>query len=287
MEPYRLIDAHVHFWDPGVLRYPWLDDEPALRRAFLPTDLDALATRAIDGLVFVEANCLPSQHIAECDFVEQLTAHEPRILGTVAFVDLLDADARRVSLEQLARRERVVGVRHNVQGQPRGFALQPEFVRGVQEVAGHDLTFDLCITAAQLPEITELVRRCPDARFVLDHCGKPSVRSDAFEPWATDLARLAECANAACKLSGLLTEARPDQRGEEVLSRYARHAMLCFGAERLLYGSDWPVVTISGGERAWHELADTITAEWADDDRRAFFGENAVQVYGLDLSTGS
>lgn len=281
MEPYRLIDSHVHFWDPGVLRYPWLDDEPALRRAFLPADLDALTTRAIDGVVFVEANCLTSEHIAECDFVEQLAEQEPRILGTVAFVDLLDADARRSSIAQLARRERVVGIRHNVQGQPVGFALQPEFVRGVQEVAGHDLTFDLCITAGQLPEVTELVRRCPDAHFVLDHCGKPSIRRDAFEPWATDLARLAEYANVACKLSGLLTEARADQRGEAALSRYARHAMTCFGPERLLYGSDWPVVTAAGGERSWHALADAFTADWSVADRRAFFGENAVRVYGL------
>ena len=277
---YRVIDAHVHFWDPTALHYPWLAGEPALNRAFLPDDLGPLTAGALDGVVFVEANCLPGESAAECDFVDALAQREPRIMGVVAHVDLCDADGRRDALAALKRRERVVGVRHNIQHQPTGFSLQPEFVRGVQEVGGRALTFDLCVTADQVPEITELVRRCPDTNFVLDHCGKPSIATDAFEPWATDLARLAEHANVTCKLSGLLSEARPDQRSDGIV-RYARHAMQCFGASRLIYGSDWPVVTTAGGERAWHALVEGFVAEWSMESRQAFYADNAVRLYGL------
>ena len=278
-----MIDAHVHFWDPTALHYPWLSGMNALERAFLPKDFDSLTDGSLDGVVFVEANCLASENVAECEFVDALAEKDSRIMGSVAFVDLCDAQTRCRALGVLAKRERVVGVRHNIQGHPKGFALQPEFVRGVQEVAKNLLTFDLCVTADQLPEITELVRRCPDTAFVLDHCGKPVIRNDAFEPWATDLARLAEHQNVACKLSGLLTEARADQRTEESLFRYARHAMLCFGATRLMYGSDWPVVTIAGGEPAWRALVDAFTSDWTAAGRQAFFFDNAARLYGLEL----
>ncbi|MEO8622618.1 MAG: amidohydrolase family protein [bacterium] len=278
-----MIDAHVHFWDPTTLHYPWISGMAALERPFLPADFESLMGGSLDGVVFVEANCLASENVAECEFIDALAEKEPRIIGSVAFVDLCDAQARRHTLGVLAQRERVVGVRHNIQGHPKGFALQPEFIRGVQEVGEHELPFDLCVTGDQLTDITELVRRCPDTRFVLDHCGKPAICNDAFEPWATDLARLAEHQNVACKLSGLLTEARPEQRGEESLFRYARHAMLCFGSTRLMYGSDWPVVTIAGGERAWRTLVDAFTSDWTSAGRQAFFFDNAVRFYGLEL----
>jgi L-fuconolactonase len=254
---------------------------PALRRAFLPADFESLASQAVDEVLFVEANCRPSESSLELDFVDDLAKCEPRIVGAVAHVDLCDASTRDHALEQLTTRAGVVGVRHNIQGNPRGFSLQAEFVTGVQAVGANDLVFDLCITADQLLEVTELVRRCPDTTFVLDHCGKPSIRSDAFEPWATDLARLAEYENVACKLSGLASEARPEQRSQEGLFRYARHAMYCFGSNRLMYGSDWPVVTTAGGEQAWRTLVDGFISDWTTAGRQAFFSGNAIRLYGL------
>ena len=276
-----VIDAHVHFWNLAALEYPWLRSTPALSRPFLPEDLESLGTGVLDGVVFVEGNCLPSQNIAEIDFVNALAQREPRIIGTVAYVDLCDAPGRRLSFDRLAQRERVVGIRHNIQGQLEGFSLHPEFVRGAQEASAHGFTFDLCITAEQLTEVTELVRRCPDTRFVLDHCGKPAIRDAMFEPWASDIARLAEHANVSCKLSGLLTEASPAQRDRAGLLEYVQHVISCFGATRVMYGSDWPVVTTSGGEPAWRALADGFTSGWTPSDRQAFFGDNAIRFYGL------
>ena len=283
MSAVRVIDSHVHFWDPARLRYPWLAGEPALGAAFLPTTFEPLASGEVDAVVFVEANVDPEQAADEVAWVNRLADIEPRIVGIVAFVDLLDERARGAALARLGRTARVVGVRHNIQHQPPGFALQPEFVRGVRAVTDAGWPFDLCITADQLPEVLALVERCPDTSFVLDHCGKPAIRGDAFDSWARDLERLAGHDRVSCKLSGLLTESRDEQRSATALAPWIDHAGACFGTARLLYGSDWPVSTLGGGARRWRDIMEEVTASWPDADRRALFAENAARVYGLSV----
>jgi L-fuconolactonase len=279
MDGFRVIDAHVHFWDADRLHYPWLANLPALQRPFVPEDFGALATGALDGLLFVESNCEPSEADAELEFVDELAARDPRIVGSVAFVDMNAAIGER--LDRLARRERVVGVRHNIQGHAPGYCLTSTFVAGVRALEGHDLTFDLCVTADQLGDALVLVRRCPTVRFVLDHCGKPSIRTDDFAPWARGIEALSEFENVVCKISGLFTEARPNQRSADGLRPYVEHVRRAFGAERLLYGSDWPVVTLAGGEETWRATIGELTAEWSAAERQLFYSENTIRHYAL------
>ena len=153
---------------------------------------------------------------------------------------------------------------------------------GVQALEGRDLTFDLCITSHQFGDAIELVRRCPRVPFVLDHCGKPLVRDDAFDAWAQSVASLSTLENVACKISGLFTEARPDQRNVAALRPYVEHARRCFGAERLLYGSDWPVVNLAGGEELWRATIHEITSDWPLVDRQLFYSENAMRHYAIE-----
>ena len=248
----------------------------------LPRDYAPLHTGTVDAVVVVEANPLSTQGADEVAFIEELALSEPRIAGTVAFVDLC-ADGLEDVLDRMAHVDRVTGVRHNIQGQPRGFALAPAFVRGVQLAGERGFSFDLCITADQLDDATALVARCPDTRFVLDHCGKPAISRDAFEPWAAAIATLAGHGNVVCKLSGLLTEARAEQRSYDGLLAYVEHAVACFGVSRLLYGSDWPVVESAGGVELWRALIDRFTARWSAEDRQSFFSENAIRLYRLKL----
>ena len=283
MKANRVIDSHVHFWHPGRLHYPWLAGEPALGAAFLPADFEPLALGRVDAVVFVEANVAAGQAFDEAAWVGELADAEPRIAGIVAFVDLLDERARGAALARLGRTSRVVGVRHNIQHRARGFALQPDFVRGVRAVSDAGWPFDLCITADQLPEVLTLVERCPDTSFVLDHCGKPAVRDDAFDTWARGLELLAAHDRVSCKMSGLLTESRDDQRSAMGLARWIEHAFACFGASRLLYGSDWPVSTLGGGAGSWQEIVEALTTSWSEADRRALFAENAARIYGLSV----
>ena len=279
----RVIDSHVHFWDPTVLRYPWLSGLPALAAPFRPSDYAPLASGEVDAVVFVEANPAPELAADEVTWVDALAEAEPRIAGIVAFVDLLDETRRDAALARLERTPRVVGVRHNIQNQPTGFALQPAFVRGVQQVGASGRPFDLCITADQLDEVIELVKRCSDVRFVLDHCGKPAIRDDAYETWAGNLEQLASHDRVSCKISGLLTEAREDQRTADALARWIERARDCFGSSRLLYGSDWPVSTLGGGVDHWRSIVGTITASWTETERRALFADNATRTYGLSV----
>jgi L-fuconolactonase len=281
----NVIDAHVHFWDPALLRYPWHDAEPSLQRAYLPEEFGPLSDGSVDAVVFVQADCDPTKSGREVQWVERLAGREPRIVGIVAFVDLLDELHRGATLDRLAESPLVVGVRHNIQGHEAGFALHDAFVRGVQAVGERGLSFDLCITGGQLAEVTDLVSRCPRTHFVLDHCGKPAIRDDVFEPWAGQIEQLASHAGVHCKLSGLLTEARADQRTVEGVRPYAEHVMRCFGASRLIYGSDWPVATLGGGAELWRMITDELTSPWSDTDRRAFYVGNAVRFYRLKVKS--
>lgn len=288
--PARVFDAHVHFWDPTRLSYPWLGGVPALARPYLPEDFPPFvegattasagdASRA--GVLFVEANCLPTESGAEVAFVERCAAMEPRIRGIVAFVDLLDEKRRRDVLARLRETPLVRGIRHNIQGRAEGFATQPPFMAGVSDVGRAGFTFDLCCTDDQLPEVTRLVQRCPETRFVLDHCAKPAIAKGSFAPWADDLGALALHQHVSCKLSGLLTEAGPDRARDEDLAPWAEHVLQCFGASRLIYGSDWPVCTLGGGVARWRHFVDGFTASWTPTDRDAFYAGNAQRVYGV------
>lgn len=278
-----IVDAHVHFWDPRALHYPWLAELPALERPFLPADYraqtpDADATR----VVFVECNALPAESALEVALVERLARDTPhvtvRIDGVVAFADVASRGA--AALDPLPASPLVKGVRQNVQGHPPGYCRTPRFVEGVQETGRRGLAFDLCATHDQLGDVIALAERCPETRLVLDHCGKPPIRAGAWEPWATHVAALGAMPHVCCKISGLLTEAAPGASDDDLLP-YAAHAAACFGPERVLYGSDWPVLTLAGDHARWLAFAGRLTADWRDGARRAFYHDNAARVYGL------
>lgn len=277
-----IVDAHVHFWDPSVLDYPWLDGLPPLDRPFLPAAYaSAVSGIPVDAMILVEANCLPQQALAEAAFFEQLATADSRVAGIVAYASLTESNELDRTLDALTARPTVRGIRHNIQGEPSGFCTQPSFVEGVRKVASSGLTFDLCATHDQLREVLELVRLCPDTRFVLDHCGKPAIRDRLLDPWRADIADLAECANVWCKLSGLVTEASLTEWREADFVPYASHVVERFGTERVMYGSDWPVLTLAAGYAAWFGFTEWFTRGWSDDERRGFYRDNAHRVYAL------
>ena len=277
-----IVDSHVHFWDPGTLHYPWLDALPTLKRSFLPPDYSAaIGELAVEKIVAVEGNPRADEGQREVELFDRLRQTDCRIAGVVAFVDLSNAATRDRTFDWLSDRELVKGVRQNIQGQPAGFALQRSFVSGVQEAGRRGLTFDLCVTHDQLDEAIALVEQCPGTRFVLDHCGKPAIRDQMQDPWRRDITRLAAHDNVWCKLSGLLTEADVACWREEDLLPYATHVVEQFGVSRVLYGSDWPVLTLAGDYGGWFGFTERFSAAWSIEERCDFYYQNAVRVYGL------
>jgi L-fuconolactonase len=280
-----VIDAHLHVWDPERLSYDWLRDEPALHRRFGPEDLD-LGGVDVTGIVFVQADCRADQAVAEVDWVRGLAnggapVIGPPILGIVAQAPLELGAGCGEQLASYAADPLVVGVRRLLQDEPAGFALAPGFVEGVRLLGGLGLSFDLCVRWHQLDEVVGLVEQCPEVRFVLDHLGKPPVRAGAFSAWAERLTRVAELPNVSCKISGLATEADPEQLTAAVLRPYLDHALAAFGADRCLFGSDWPVATTAVTYRAWHDLVVDACTGLPAADRERVLGGTARSVYGL------
>jgi predicted TIM-barrel fold metal-dependent hydrolase len=282
-----ILDAHVHFWDPARLRYAWLDGLPSLRRAFTPAEYFATVGDRVDRVVFVEANCDAAENRDEVAFVERLAAADERIAAIVAYADMTDPHLG-CTLDAFAQRPLVRGVRQNIQGNPAGICLRPAFIAGVREVGRRGLTFDICVTHDQLGDALALVQACPDARFVLDHGGKPRIGGAMLESWSVGLSRLAECPNVCCKLSGLLTEADESHRTRDALLPFAECIVNCFGVDRLMFGSDWPVVTMAGGFDAWLALVEELVSACTPSERERFYGGTAAAVYGVPTwSSGS
>ena len=283
MSALTLVDSHVHFWDPARLDYPWLESVPALNRPFLPGEFDAAtAPFQTAKFLFVECDCEPSLALAEVDWITCLAKAEPRLCGIVAHASLERGEAVRADLEALSRRPLVKGVRRLLQGEKDPeFCLLPGFVAGMKLLAGFGFPFDVCARHDQLTAVAELVRRVPEVHFILDHFGKPPVAKRQIEPWAGDLKRLAALPNTSCKISGLATEADWKDWKPADLEPYFNVVFETFGFDRVIFGGDWPVMTLATDYQRWVETVLQFTARRTDSERHRLFQTNAEKTYRI------
>lgn len=275
------IDSHQHFWRYSASDYPWIDERMVrLRRDFLPADLAAArqtAGIAAGASVAVQART----SLRETEWLLELAADDPSILAVVGWVELCDPDLAAL-LDRLARQPRLKGLRHVLQDEPDDrYMLRPDFVRGLAMLARYDLAYDLLLHPRHLPIAAELVARLPQQRFILDHLAKPAIATAAWEPWASDFARLAQFPNVYCKLSGMVTEADWDGWTEPQLHRYARHALACFGPERVMFGSDWPVCTLASDYLRWLQTVEQWLAPLSPSQRADVWAGTARRAYRL------
>lgn len=283
-----MIDAHLHFWDPARLTYDWLRHVPAIAGRQGPEQWVQVNDGARKA-VFVQADCAPEQAVRETDWVCGLRHPTVEILGVVAFAPLEIGARARPCLEALRKRPLVRGIRRSVQNETDGFITAPDHLDGLELCAGSDLTIDICARSHQLPElITALSRlfdRAPDARVVLDHLGKPNIAMHGGDidggGWADNLRTLAAFPNLFAKVSGLTTQDDFDSGRDEVFVPYIHHAIGCFGADRLMYGGDWPVVDLAGGPDRWRRIFQAATAGLTAHERRRIEGETAADFYRL------
>jgi predicted TIM-barrel fold metal-dependent hydrolase len=272
-----ILDAHVHFWDPGSRRYAWLDEHPSLLRRFGPEDYDSGA-HPVSGMIFVQADCEADQALDEARWAADLAAVDPRVLGIVAYAPVHLGAGARMALAAAAAQPRVVGVRRLLQDERAHVLRDRTLAEGVGLLADHGLPFDLCIRHEQLRAATALVAACPDVTFVLDHVGKPPVAAGEVASWRDDLARLAASASVVCKLSGLTTEAAADWRRADVRP-YLDVALDLFGPQRCMLGSDWPVSTLATTVEAWFDLVLDGIGGLSPAEREAVRHGTASSVY--------
>ena len=276
----RIIDAHHHLWDPGSAEYPWMSEAvaPIIRR-FGPEDLaPLLATAGVDATIVVQAR--PS--LEETRDLLAVAAATRWLVGVVGWFDLTDPelDSTIGRLRAGAGGDRLVGVRHQVheEGDPE-WLLRRDVGRGLDAVERAGLAYDLLVRSRELPAAIRVAADHEGLSFVLDHLAKPPIATSGWQPWAGLVGELAGHPNVACKLSGMVTEARSGGWGIADVRPYADHVLEVFGADRVLFGSDWPVCLLEAGYEGVVRLARELIADRSPSDQAAILGGNADRIY--------
>jgi L-fuconolactonase len=273
-----MIDSHQHFWKFDTARHAWITDEMrVIRRDFMPGDLQPLLKKhQIEGCVSVQVDQTEDETLSLLSLANQY----PFIKGVVGWIDLTNPnlDSR---LEYFSTLKKLKGFRHIVQGEKKGFLLNPAFIKGVSKLARYNFTYDLLIYHYQLPEAIAFVKETPDTKIVVDHMAKPSIKVKELAAWAAGIKTLAGFPNVHCKVSGMVTEADWGSWKYEDLVPYLDVVFDAFGTSRLLYGSDWPVCLLAASYDEQFSVLQQYTKRFSDEEKKGILGGNAERFYNL------
>ena len=271
-----IVDAHQHFWDPARGDYGWLTPDNPIHRVFSADDLQPLMAQAgVDATIIVQA----APTLAESDYMLDIARNTPWILGVVGWIDLEAADAVK-EVQRRAGDPLFLGVRPMLQdlADP-NWILQAKLAPVLNAVATEGLVFDALILPDQIAVITELAKRHPQLSIVLDHAAKPQFGdADAMAKWVSEIEKLAVLPNVTCKVSGLLTELKAGGSRDDIV-RAVGVLFDLFGRERLLWGSDWPVLTLAGNYQDWFELVRETVMAKDSGAVDAIMGGNTLRIY--------
>lgn len=274
-----VVDAHHHVWGLDWPGHQWPDASlPAIHRDFALADLRA-DSRGVDLAATVLVQSQPTD--ADTDRLCAIAAAEPLVGALVGWVDLAAADASR-RIAQLAAAPKLRGLRPMLQSiADTDWILQPALDDAIAAMIAHGLRFDALVQPRHLSALHRFAHRWPDLPIVIDHAAKPSAAAGGLDPWRDEIAALAACGNVWCKLSGLRTEQPPGEPAA-ALALYVAHLVACFG-ERLMWGSDWPVLHLGGDDYgSWFQAARTLAA-LDPAGERSLFADSARRFYGLAL----
>lgn len=274
----RCVDAHHHLWNYSTEEYGWIGPEmEALRRDFSPADLRVEMTAAgVDACVAVQAR----ETLEETSRLLRLAHENEFIAGVVGWAPIAGAEFAK-ELEVLTADAKLKGLRYVLQTLPDEFMLSDAFERGMKLVEASGLVYDILIYERQLKAAIALVDRHPKQVFVVDHVAKPLIAAGKLEPWRTPMRELARRPHVHCKLSGMTTEADWKAWTIEDLRPYYEVVLECFGPERLLAGSDWPVCTLAVSYGRWWQVLREMVSGLSEIEQEKILGGNAMRVYGL------
>ncbi|MBW7890695.1 MAG: amidohydrolase family protein [Chitinophagaceae bacterium] len=271
------IDTHVHFWQYNKERDAWMDDMKVLQQDYIPEMVEPVLKRNdVDGCVAVQAD----QSELETRFLCELAKTHAFIKGVVGWVDLC-ADNAEERLQHFTSYKEIRGYRHIVQGEPNDFLLRKDFQHGVKLLKSFNYTYDVLIYHYQLKPTLSFISALPDQKMVIDHCAKPDIRNKEIKEWARLMKEIAQNPNVYCKLSGLFTEARWKAWGAGDFYPYLDVVFEAFGTDRLMYGSDWPVILVSGMYVQWKSLLEKYMENYDEEEKEKVLGLNAVSFYQL------
>ena len=280
----KVIDTHQHLWDLDLFSYSWCRGIPKLNRSFRLNDyLDAARQVDVVKSVHVEADVDEPFMLAETKHILSLAERENPLSGVVACARPERKDFRNY-LDQIAAYPKLKGIRRVLHTQSEGQAelmKDPIFIENIKALEQYKLSFDLCVLARQLPQAINLIKQCPKVSFILDHCGNPLVKEKIAHPWQEHIEEMASLPNVVCKVSGLVTQANTENWTPEDLRPFVSHVIECFGWDRVMFGSDWPVCTLAASFDQWVSALMFLTRDADESNQQKLFAENAERVYRL------
>lgn len=279
-----LIDTHQHLVYRDAAGYGWTDDIPVLaNRAFTLEDYQGLAgPDAVSGTLFMETGVDDADYQAEARFVAELVQRPgSRILGLIASCRPETDDGFDAWLDECESLN-VVGFRRILHVVPDDLSQTGAFRSNVRKIGDRGKTFDMCFLTRQLPLAVELARACDNTRLILDHCGVPDIAGGGLDPWRDHMRDLAALPNVSCKLSGILAYCSPGEATLDAIRPYVDHVLDVFGPDRMVWGSDWPVVDMANGLPDWLSVTDTILAGLSPDEAAKIAGQNAIDIYRIN-----
>ena len=278
----RIIDTHQHLWDLDRFRYSWLDSFSQLNRSFrMPDYLEAASGLGIVKSVHLEADVDEPYMMDETRHLLALAEQPDNPLEGVVACGRPESEDFRRYLDKIASHSKLKGIRRVLHTQPDELGRGTTFIQNVAALSEYGLSFDICVLARQLPIAIDLVSKCPRTKFVLDHCGVPGVKEQDLDPWRAYISEIAKAPNVSCKISGLVAYADPKNWSTDDLRPFVEHVIATFGWDRVLFGSDWPVCTLSASFAEWVNALQSLTRAAGESNQKMLFHDNAVRVYRL------
>jgi predicted TIM-barrel fold metal-dependent hydrolase len=278
----QIVDTHQHLWDKDLFHYSWLDTILQLNRSFRMADYLA-ATKGLDVVksLHLEADVDEPYMLDETRHLLALADQPDNPLEGIVACGRPENEDFKSYLDAIGGHAKLKGIRRVLHTQPDGVGQGVTFLKNVAALPDYGLSFDICVLARQLPIAIKLISSCPDVIFILDHCGVPQVKERNLDPWRSHITEIAKFPNVSCKISGLVAYADPQSWTAEDLRPFIDHAIGSFGWDRVMFGSDWPVCTLSASYRQWVEALQAITQGAGEVNQRKLFHDNAVRVYRL------
>lgn len=275
------IDSHQHYWKVKRGDYHWMTPAmPILFRDYLPADLrPSLVEHNIQKTILVQA----AQTVSETDFLLNLAEQDDSIAGVVGWLDMEDGNFP-AEFEKYRKNRKFIGLRPMLQDIPDDrWILRPNVLAALRVVADADFPFEFLTYSRHLSFVSQVLECVPKLRAIIDHISKPEIRLHKEEPWKRWIAQLARHPNLYCKLSGMITEADHQHWTVDDLRPYIDHVVQCFGFDRLMFGSDWPVCLCAGSyDQVIGAMREVLSSKLTDETEPKLFGGNAIRFYKLD-----
>ena len=282
-----LLDTHQHLVYREKASYGWTKDIPPLAEGNFTLDDYKTLTEGlgIGGTLFMETGVDDPDYQQETRFVKSLADNSDNgMIGLISSIRPESDEAFETWLEETIEMG-VVGYRRILHVMPDDTSQSDIFRNNVRKIGVSGKTFDICFLPGQLPVACELAKACENTKLILNHCGVPDIAGNGLDPWRQDIKALAQIPNVICKLSGLMAYCAPGTSSLETIEPYVDHALNCFGPNRMVWGSDWPVVNLAKGLPEWIAVTRKILGKLSADEASSIAYGTAQIVYKVKIQS--